>query len=42
MKTCEEINERIEPKMAVVLTAEEIVGCVEAKGLGAASPGTAQ
>ena len=29
MKTYEEINERIERKKAVVMTAEEIIGYVE-------------
>jgi uncharacterized protein (DUF39 family) len=37
MKTYEEINERIERKKAVVMTAEEIIGYVEAKGLEAAA-----
>jgi len=37
MKTCEEINERIERKKAVVMTAEEIIGYVERKGLEAAA-----
>jgi uncharacterized protein (DUF39 family) len=37
METYEEINERIERKKAVVVTAEEIIGYVEAKGLDAAA-----
>ncbi len=37
MKTYEEINERIERKKAVVMTAEEIIGYVEAKGFEAAA-----
>jgi uncharacterized protein (DUF39 family) len=37
MKTYEEINERIEKKKAVVMTAEEIIGYVERKGLAAAA-----
>jgi uncharacterized protein (DUF39 family) len=37
MKTYEEINERIERKKAVVMTAEEIIGYVEAKGLEVAA-----
>jgi uncharacterized protein (DUF39 family) len=37
MKTYEEINAKIESKKAVVLTAEEIIGYVEKKGLEAAA-----
>ena len=37
MKTYEEINERIERKKAVVMTAEEIIGCVERKGVESAA-----
>ncbi len=37
MKTYEQINERIEKKKAVVMTAEEIIGYVERKGLAAAA-----
>ncbi|NLF31220.1 MAG: hypothetical protein GX591_10090 [Planctomycetes bacterium] len=37
MKTYEQINARIESGKAVVLTAEEIIGYVEAKGLEAAA-----
>ena len=37
MKTYEEINERIERKKAVVMTAEEIIGYVERKGLAEAA-----
>jgi uncharacterized protein (DUF39 family) len=37
MKTYEEINERIERKKAVVMTAEEIIGYVELKGVAAAA-----
>ena len=37
MKTYEEINERIERKKAVVMTAEEIIGYVERKGVDAAA-----
>jgi L-aspartate semialdehyde sulfurtransferase len=37
MKTYEEINAKIEAKKAVVLTAEEIIGYVEKKGLEAAA-----
>jgi uncharacterized protein (DUF39 family) len=37
MKTYEEINAKIESKKAVVLTAEEIIGYVEKKGLKAAA-----
>jgi uncharacterized protein (DUF39 family) len=37
MKTYEEINNRIESGKAVVLTAEEIIGYVEKKGLEAAA-----
>jgi L-aspartate semialdehyde sulfurtransferase len=37
MKTYEEINAKIESKKAVVLTAEEVIGYVEKKGLDAAA-----
>jgi uncharacterized protein (DUF39 family) len=37
MKTYEEINERIERKKAVVMTAEEIIGYVERKGVATAA-----
>ncbi len=37
MKTWEEINAKIEAKKAVVLTADEIIGYVEKKGLDAAA-----
>jgi uncharacterized protein (DUF39 family) len=37
MKTCEEINEKIAAGKAVVMTAEEIIGYVEKKGLEAAA-----
>jgi L-aspartate semialdehyde sulfurtransferase len=37
MKSYEEINAKIESKKAVVLTAEEIIGYVEKKGLAAAA-----
>ena len=37
MKSYEEINAKIESKKAVVLTAEEIIGYVEKKGLAAAT-----
>jgi len=37
MKTYEEINAKIEAKKAVVLTAEEVIGYVEKKGLRAAA-----
>jgi uncharacterized protein (DUF39 family) len=37
MKSNEEINERIERQKADVITAEEIVGCVERKGLAGAA-----
>ncbi len=37
MKTYEEINSKIESKKAVVLTAEEVIGYVEKKGLEAAA-----
>jgi uncharacterized protein (DUF39 family) len=37
MKTYEEINAKIESKKAVVLTAEEVIGYVEKKGLEAAA-----
>ena len=33
MKTYEEINAKIEAKKALVLTAEEVIGYVERKGL---------
>jgi uncharacterized protein (DUF39 family) len=37
MKSYEEINAKIESKKAVVLTAEEIIGYVEKKGLATAA-----
>jgi hypothetical protein len=37
MKSYEEINAKIESKKAVVLTAEDIIGYVEKKGLAAAA-----